>query len=71
MAALLGSSTFTGTALVAKPQQQQTRIAAFIPVRAAQTLQGRVVSTTNAKTAVVAVDTLIVHPVYQVLKEIK
>lgn len=39
--------------------------AAFIPVRAAQSLQGKVVSVSGEKTAVVSVANLFVHPVYQ------
>ena len=40
--------------------------AAFLPVRAAQSLQGKVVSVRGSeKTAVVSVDTLVTHPVYK------
>ena len=39
---------------------------AFLPVRAAQSLQGKVVSVRGSeKTAVVSVDTLVTHPVYK------
>jgi len=36
-----------------------------MPVRASQSLQGVVVSTTGDKTAVVSVDRNVVHPVYK------
>jgi small subunit ribosomal protein S17 len=63
----LGSSTFRGAAMQARAAQpaQARPVAAFMPVRAAQSLTGRVVSTAGVKTAVIAVDTLVVHPVYQ------
>lgn len=61
----LGSSTFRGAAMQARPAQAARPAAAFAPVRAAQSLTGRVVSTAGVKTAVVAVDILVVHPVYQ------
>ena len=63
----LGSSTFRGTAMpsaaarVAAPRAA----VAFTPVRASQSLQGTVISTAGAKTAVVAVDRMVVHPVYK------
>jgi small subunit ribosomal protein S17 len=47
----------------ARPAARQA--AAFTPVRAAQSLQGKVVSTNQNKTAVVEVASLQVHPVYQ------
>lgn len=63
----LCSSTFRGTSMVARPAQtaQPRAAVAFMPVRASQSLQGRVVSTASQKTAVVAIDVLIVHPVYK------
>jgi small subunit ribosomal protein S17 len=64
MAMLLGTSTFHGAAIAARPAAAVQRgSTSFIPIRAAQSLQGRVVSL-NTKTAVVAVETLVVHPVY-------
>ena len=68
MAATLQSSAFLqGTALrPAAAVTSQRRPAPFQHVRASQRLQGKVVSTKMEKTAVVEVDTLVVHPVYQV-----
>ena len=64
--AALGCSTFRGTAIPTTIRMSTPRAAvAFTPIRASQTLQGRVVSTTCEKTAVVAIDTLVVHPVYK------
>lgn len=67
MAALASStSAFRGTAMRATPMSAQPRaVVAFTPVRAGQSMQGLVVSTASAKTAVVAVDVLKVHPVYK------
>jgi small subunit ribosomal protein S17 len=68
MAALASSTSFIrGTAMRASPsmQAQPRAVAAFTPVRAAQSLTGKVVSTASEKTAVVAVDVLKVHPVYK------
>ena len=63
----LCGSTFRGTAINARPAQtaQPRAAVAFMPVRASQTLQGRVVSTASQKTAVVAIEVLVVHPVYK------
>lgn len=57
------TSFFTGN----KIQQRAAVIRTVVqtPIRAAQSLQGKVISTANAKSAVVAVDTLIVDPVYK------
>eukprot|EP00887_Chlorella_sp_A99_P005990 scaffold27.g5990.t1 len=60
----LVSTSFTGVAL-RQCGARQSRPVVQVQVRAAQTLQGKVVSTKMDKTAVVAVDTLAVHPVYQ------
>lgn len=66
MASALISSTFRGTALNARPATVAARpsVATVMPVRAAQSLQGKVVSTSGLKTAVVAVDVLSIHPIY-------
>lgn len=61
----IGSTSFRGSALqVRAPTAHPVPAAAFC-VRAAQSLQGKVVSTKQNKTAVVEVATLQVHPVYQ------
>ena len=61
------ATAFTGAALQMKPAVAARRPqAAFMPVRAAQSLQGKVVSTATAKTAVVEVLTLNIHPIYKV-----
>lgn len=66
MSMQLGSSAFHGAAVQGRPAQTAAaRPAAFIPVRAAQSLRGKVISTAGIKTAVVAVDTLIVDPTYK------
>ena len=66
MAALLTSSAYMGTALQARaPAARPQTAAAYMPVRASQSLQGKVVSTAQSKTAVVEVATLQIHPVYQ------
>jgi len=63
----LRTSSFNGNAIALRAAQvSQSRSAvAFVPVRAAQTLQGVVISTECNKTAVVAVDRMVVHPVYK------
>ena len=64
-AAQLGHSAFRGQALLARPAAPAAqRLAAPMPVRASQTLQGKVVSVKQAKTAVVAVEGMVIHPVY-------
>ena len=62
----LRSSSFRGAALsVRAPAAVSTpAAAAMAPVRAAQSIQGTVVSTGMNKTVVVAVNRLVVHPVY-------
>lgn len=61
------AKSFTGStqSLQARAPVARPTAAAIMPVRAAQSLQGKVVSTTQNKTAVVEVYTLQVHPVYQ------
>jgi small subunit ribosomal protein S17 len=61
------NSAFLGTGMsCGRPASAPARTAAaFIPVRAAQSLQGKVVSVSGEKTAVVSVATLYIHPVYQ------
>ena len=63
--AQLSSSTFRGTAVIARQTAQPRAAVAFMPVRASQILQGRVVSTVCEKTAVVAIQTLVIHPIYK------
>ncbi|KAL4421842.1 hypothetical protein ABPG77_001324 [Micractinium sp. CCAP 211/92] len=64
MALSMAQSAFTGAALQTRAPTARAAAPAFT-VRAAQSLQGRVVSTAQHKTAVVEVSTLQVHPVYQ------
>lgn len=62
----LRSGHFRGMAMPsARPLRAAQPPALFTPIRAAQYLQGQVVSTTGEKSAVVAVDKLVVHPVYK------
>ena len=64
----VASSSFRGTTLQQRAPAAAARpAAAYMPLRvlAAQSLQGKVVSTSQNKTAVVEVSTLQVHPVYQ------
>jgi small subunit ribosomal protein S17 len=69
--AVLGSTTSAfraGGALTssARTSAAPRPAAVFLPVRAAQSLQGKVVSVRGSeKTAVVSVDTLVTHPVYK------
>lgn len=61
----LNASSFRGTSLstrvgVALPRAGHV----VVPVRAAQTLQGKVVSTHSDKTTVVQVDNVSIHPLY-------
>lgn len=65
MSAMLGTSSFAGTGIAMRPAAvQRTNFGTFIPIRAAQYLQGKVVSS-SSKTAVVAVDNWGTHPVYK------
>ncbi|EFN52087.1 hypothetical protein CHLNCDRAFT_139355 [Chlorella variabilis] len=59
----IGQTSFRGTALAVQQRPSVSRCA-VLDVRAAQSMQGKVVSSQN-KTAVVEVATLQVHPVYQ------
>lgn len=62
----IANSSLRGVAVQTRtPQQKRTSIPLVTPARAAQSLQGKVVSIAPQKTAVVQVDTLVVHPVYQ------
>lgn len=65
---MLGISSFTGVGIAMRPaaaiNTRRPGSSTFIPVRAAQVLQGKVISH-STKTAVVAVDKWGKHPVYQ------
>ncbi|GAB4814927.1 hypothetical protein N2152v2_001973 [Parachlorella kessleri] len=62
----LGSSAFQGKQLQLRPVQvAQPFRPAVVPIRAAKTLSGKVISTDMQKTAVVAVESYSVHPRYK------
>jgi small subunit ribosomal protein S17 len=62
----LGKSMFQGAAVQSRPvTQPRLAAAAIMPIRAAQSLQGVVVSTNGDKTAVVSVNNPVVHPIYK------
>ncbi|PSC73298.1 30S ribosomal S17 [Micractinium conductrix] len=65
LGSMLKSSAFSGSALQARAPSARPAAPAAFTVRASQSLQGKVVSTAQHKTAVVEVSTLQVHPVYQ------
>ena len=61
------ATAFTGAALQMKPVVAARRPqAGGMSVQASQSLRGKVVSTATAKTAVVEVLTLNIHPIYKV-----
>ncbi len=60
----VGVKSFNGTALQQRPVPQTRVNTALTPIRAAQSLQGTVVTRIDDKTAIVAVDTLKIDPVY-------
>lgn len=72
MAALITSSMlgvktiYQGTAVQTRTTSQpRPVVAAVMPIRAAQSLTGTVLSTSGDKTAVVAVNNPVVHPIYK------
>ena len=66
LVATLAGSAFHGVAVHARPARAaRAAPAAAVPVRASQQLQGKVVSTSMNKTVAVAVESLVVHPIYK------
>ena len=61
----VGSSSLAGTAVAARaPGAARPRPFGVVPVRASQSLQGKVVGVAQDKTAMVEVTQLKIHPVY-------
>lgn len=60
----LQTSSFRGTQMATRVGVAQPRAAQSFVVRAAQTLQGKVVSVNQNKTTIVAVENITVHPLY-------